>query len=101
MSTTRTLTLTFDTEDSVEIDHALRSIVDALETCDALPTGVSASIPGPIDPDWLDDAGDMTQADHVELRWTACDERGRAIFDSDAVISSARAAVMFRAIGEA
>lgn len=48
--------------------------------------------------DWHDDAADMLQADHVDITWTARDDRGRVVFASDASITSEQAAGMFRGI---
>lgn len=97
---TRNLRLTITAEGDHEADDIVHQIVSAIHWSDALPTGVSATAPH-IEPEWLDDAGDMTQAEHVDVAWTARDERGRVVFKSDVVLSSEQAVGMFRGIGEA
>lgn len=97
---TRNLRLTITAEGDYEADRVVHQIISAVHDSDALPTGVSAAAPH-IEPEWLDDAGDMTQAEHVDVAWTARDERGRVVFKSDVVLSSEQAVGMFRGIGEA
>lgn len=96
----RNLHLSVEAEGENEADDTIRAIVSAIAESDALPTGVIATVPH-IEPDWLDDMADMTQTDHVEVRWTARDERGRILFNSDTVLSADQAVGMFRGIGEA
>lgn len=72
---------------------------DALRIARAAIAADRAQCIEPVDPDWQNDADDMRDADHVEIRWTARDARGRITFNSDASISGAQAAAMFEAIG--
>lgn len=97
---TRNLRLTVEADGPHEADHKVHWIVDAIADSDVLPTDVVATAPH-IEPEWLDDAGDMAQADHIEVAWVARDERGRIVFQSDTTISSEQAVGMFRGIGEA
>lgn len=96
---TRTLKLTVDADDERHADQKVQRIISAIDDSDALPTGVVAEQPT-VNEDFRDDMGDMALADHVEVRWTARDERGRVLFNSDDVLSAEQAVGMFRGIGE-
>lgn len=99
--THRTLNLTI-AGDEDEADTKVAAIISAIADSDALPTGSTATTePKIIDPEWLDDIGDMLQADHVDVSWRARDARGRILFNSDISITPTQAAGMFRGIGEA
>lgn len=98
MSTTRKITLIFDTEDAVEVENKTRSIIKALADSDALPEGVSAC-DIPVDPKWVDHALDVDDVDCVEISWTAW-EGDEIAFDSSSVISGCQAVAMFLAIGQ-
>lgn len=97
---TRNIQLTIEAGCPIEADNAARDIASAVAEANVLPDNVTAAV-AYIDPDWLDDIGDMLQADHVDVAWRARDERGRILFNSDISITPTQAAGMFRGIGEA
>lgn len=96
---TRSMNLTITAEEEELAEEKVDQIISAIHESDALPTDVVASRPV-IHEDFRDDMGDVADADHVEVRWRARDERGRILHDSDDVFSAEQAVAMFRGIGE-
>ena len=99
-SITRTIHLTIETDCENEAQDIARAVAADLSASGILPAGATAEVRH-IEPDWLDKARSVRDADHVDVSWLARGESGRALFSSSMVLTPEEAAAMFFGIGGA